>query len=510
MHKQPRIIILALFLILSTIWVGGCDFAGSKGQRADQPAIETPTTPPQETSAGQPTEAAAVVPEAPDSGTPVDALAAEMEALELDDFFEVSWRELSLRDPEAVLADGLAKNYGLADAQLTDISDGYNRETQAMVATILDMLRTYERDELSPEQQVSYDVYEWYLNDRVRQQQFMYHDYPANFIVTAVHEQLTHFFTDLHPLSSKQEAEDYIARLKQVDTKFEQLLEGLRLREEAGIVPPRFAVEWTLYGVRGTASSTPTATRFYTAFAEKVGTLDEVSDAERQALLKSAEQAIQESVLPAFQALAEHLQHLESVAPTDDGVWQFPNGDAYYTYLLRHYTTTDLTAGEIHELGKQELKRIHAEMRAISDDLGYPQDETLSELFDRVAEDGGHVSGNDVIATYETLVAEADGNLGEAFDIRPQASLIVVQSPIKGMYVPAALDGSRPGAFHAGPGNTTEERYAMPTLAYHEAVPGHHFRIALAQESDLPSFRNSMSFTGYAEGLAFYPDVSFL
>ena len=74
------------------------------------------------------------------------------------------------------------------------------------------------------------------------------------------------------------------------------------------------------------------------------------------------------------------------------------------------------------------------------------------------------------------------------------------------MYVSAALDGSRPGAFHAGPGGIREAYYAMPTLAYHEAIPGHHFQIALAQETDLPSFRSSVSFLGYTEGWALYAE----
>jgi uncharacterized protein (DUF885 family) len=173
---------------------------------------------------------------------------------------------------------------------------------------------------------------------------------------------------------------------------------------------------------------------------------------------------------------------------------------------LRHHSTTDLTADEIHELGLKELERIHAEMRIVFDELGYPQDEGLPALFDRVAQGSGTVPANKVLATYQSLVAEADQNLDEVFDVRPEAKVIVVSSPIKGMYVSGSMDGSRPGAFHAGPGTASEEWYAMPTLAYHEAIPGHHFQIALAQESDLPSFRNAIGFTGYAEGWALYAE----
>jgi len=473
---------------------------GSGGQPAKDPGVEVPATQPADTAAA---ESAAPRQEA----RPGNSLADQLSGLSLEAFFEVSWRELRLRNPEGIVADGLAGEFGLAGDELTDVSDAYVRETYDMHGTVLEVLRTYDREELAPEQQVSYDVYEWYLEDRLREREFMYNDYPATFFpVTAVHEDTIHFFTDLHPMANRQDAEDYVARLEGVDGKFDGLIEGLKLREEAGVVSPKFAIQWALYGVRNMAQSPATRTPFYEAFAEKVGALRDVGDADRQTLLDAAEQAISGSVLPAFQALADYLAHQESIAGTDEGLWQFDNGEAYYNYLLRHYTTTDLTASEIHELGKRELKRIHAQMRTIFDELGYPQDESLPELFDRVAQDGGSVAGGKVIETYESLIDEADANLDAAFDIRPKAEVVVVESPIKGMYVHASLDGSRPGAFHAGPGNTTEAYYAMPTLAYHEAVPGHHFQIALAQESDLPSFRNSLTFLGYAEGWALYAE----
>jgi uncharacterized protein (DUF885 family) len=446
---------------------------------------------------------------APETGGPQfdGPLAAKLEGLPLPEFFEVSWRELSLRDPENVLADGLASTYGLETAELTDISDAYIRETYRMIGTVLAMLRNYNRAELTPAEQISYDVYEWYLDDQVRSQEFMYYDYPATYFpVTSVHLELVQFFTDLHPLASEQDAQDYIARLQQVDAKFEQLIDGLERREKAGIIPPKFALQWGLHEVNNLASANPTHTPFYETFRDKVSALQDATKGEKQALLTSAATAIQESVLPAYQALADYLKHLESVAPTKDGVWQFEDGDAYYQYLLRHYTTTDLTADEIHELGLRELERIHAEMRVIFDQLGYPKDEGLPALFDRVARDSGTVPAGEVLPTYESLIADADRNLDEVFDIRPDAKVIVVSSSIKGMYVSASLDGSRPGAFHAGPGTTAEESYAMPTLAYHEAIPGHHFQIAIAQEADLPSFRNALGFTGYAEGWALYAE----
>ncbi len=435
------------------------------------------------------------------------SLATKLEDLTLDEFFDVSWRELSLRYPEDVLAAGAAEVLGLEDAGLTDISDAYIRETYRMYATVLEALRTFDRESLAPEQQISYDVYEWYLEDRVREQEFMYYDYPVTFYpVTAAHEQVIHFFTALHPLASRQDAEDYVKRLEKVGLKFEQLLEGLRLREEAGIIPPRFAAQWAVHGVRNMAEETATETPFFVAFEAKVGALDGIPEDDKQALLRAAEEAIRDIVLPAYGSLADYLEHLESIGSTDDGLWQFPRGDEYYAYLLRHYTTTDMTAEQIHELGIQELERIHAEMRAVFDELGYPEGESLPELYDRVADEGGYVAAEDVMPTYEAIIREADGKLDEVFAIRPRASVIVVESPIRGLYVRGSLDGSRPGAFHAGPGTADEARYAMATLAYHEAIPGHHFQIALNQEADLPGFRNVVGFPGYAEGWGLYAE----
>jgi uncharacterized protein (DUF885 family) len=165
-----------------------------------------------------------------------------------------------------------------------------------------------------------------------------------------------------------------------------------------------------------------------------------------------------------------------------------------------------MTANEIHQLGLQELERIHTDMRDIFNELGYPEDKSLAELFDRVEKEGGSVPANQVLETYTNLIEQADKKLDPIFDIGPEAEVIVIASPIKGMYVSAAFDGSRPGTFHAGPSNSREAWYAMPTLAYHEAIPGHHFQIAIAQEMDLPTFRNHMEFTGYAEGWALYAE----
>jgi uncharacterized protein (DUF885 family)/Tol biopolymer transport system component len=428
-----------------------------------------------------------------------------LEGLPLDRFFAKSFELLMLRDPEWVSSEGLAGHFGTGHGQLTDLSDAYRRETQQMEAAILDMLRTYDREQLSREQQISYDVYEWYLADRVRGQEFMYHDFPVTHFITGVQNQLIQLFTDLHPIASHQDAEEYVARLGQVDVKFEGLVEGLQLRANTGVILPSYIFPWLMRDISRIAHGEARYTPFYTSFEEKLDALGGLSADERQALLQDAERAIEDSVIPGFADLEEALQALRTEAPAHTGAWQYSNGRAYYDHILRHHSTTDMTPEEIHELGLKELARVQTEMRTVFDELGYPQDESLPELYARVAREAGSVQGGQVAEAYEAIIDEAESKLDAAFDIRPQAEVVVIAGDQGDYYVSASLDGSRPGAFFARVGGS-KARFSMPTLAYHEAVPGHHFQIAIAQESDLPLFRNVLGFTGYAEGWALYAE----
>ncbi len=182
-----------------------------------------------------------------------------------------------LRDPEWVSSEGLAGHFGTGHGQLTDLSDAYMRETQQMQAAILDMLRAYDRQQLSREQQISYDVYEWYLDDQVQGQEFMYHDFPVTHFVTGVQHQLIQLFTDLHPITSRQDAEDYVARLGQVDGKIEGLVEGLQLRANTGIILPSYIFPWLMRDISGIAHGQPRYTPFYSSLEEKLDALEGLS-----------------------------------------------------------------------------------------------------------------------------------------------------------------------------------------------------------------------------------------
>ncbi|MCP4603285.1 MAG: DUF885 domain-containing protein [Proteobacteria bacterium] len=437
--------------------------------------------------------------------TSIEGIIQELNDLPFDEFLEESNKQLLLRNPELVTEMSLSQSFGIRDNKLDNISDAYIRQTYELVSEILDLLKQYNKDELNYQQQLSYDTYEWYLDDRVRQKEFMYHYYQISPTLSSIELYLFMFFEDMHPVSNRQNAEDYIARLKQVKNKLACLRENISLSRDAGIVPLRFMIENSIANIEeiepGIAQSLP----FYSAFEDKLADIDELSAAEEQDFLDQAEDAIEESVIPAYQSLTNTLSSLLSHAPTDDGVWQFPDGDKFYDYTLRHHTTTDMTADEIHELGLDEVQRIKKEMRDLFDQLNYPEDDSLSDLFGRVAVDGGFIDQSLVLSTYKEIIEQAEQNLDAAFDISPEAEVIVIGGYSGGYYMPASLDGSRPGAFYAYT-QSDLPWYDMPSLTYHETVPGHHFQIAIAQEQDLPLFRVS-EFTAYVEGWALYAEL---
>lgn len=462
------------------------------------------TTPTQELPTATPTQSLAV-----------EEIVATLAGLSLEDFFEESYKQLLLRSPRKLTELGLSASYGQRNDRLDDLSDDYIRGTQRLETAILDMLRGFDRDALSSEQQVSYDVYEWYLDNRVRGQEFTYYDYPLNHFVNGYVFRLNELLTELHPLKNRQDAEDYIARLAQVDDQVEQLLEGLALREEIGVIAPDFILRMTKQDILrylGTSDADPAAIRapmlpVYTVFSEALLEMNDLSAEERTELRESALEEIRNAFIPAFLDLLSTIDQQMASATDEAGVWKLPNGDAYYAYALRQETSTDLTPEQVHEIGLAEVARIQSEMRAVFDDLGYPQDRSVGEMIQRAIGEGGVYDSSQVVAAYEAILADIDQRVEAVFDVRPRASVVVVgEQGFGGYYTPGTADGSRPAAFHATVGSSGTNKAEMPTTAYHEAIPGHHFQIALTQEMELPTFRKHEFFNGHGEGWALYAE----
>jgi len=440
---------------------------------------------------------------------------AQLEGLPIDEFFERSYRQLQLRDPDAVVVNGLADEYGLVNDRFTDMSDDYVRETQQLEAAILDLLRTYDRGALSPNQQLSYDVYEWVLDESVRGHQFTYYDYPVNSMtVWGKQNWVIDFMVNYQPITRKKDAADYIARLSQIDTWVGQLLEGLKQREQAGVVPPRYIIEESIRQVeahlhmQGPDAFDEEEIELYASFREKLDQVAAISAPEKESLLDSARAEIEQTFIPAFIELRDYLVYLETIASGAPGVYKFPEGQAYYAHLLRHETSTDLSPEQIHELGLSEVARIQAEMRAAAAEMGYPPDISMAELEERLAARGDYPEGKELLAEYKRLIAEAEQATGSFFDLLPEAELIIQPEPFGSgisYYLPPPLDGSGPGRFYTNL-DIPILGYIIPTFIFHETVPGHHLQGALARELDLPTFRSELDLNGYAEGWAVYAE----
>ncbi len=431
--------------------------------------------------------------------------AAQLWGQPLDEFFAISFRELMLREPETVVQLGLAERYGLEEVSLDNISDSFVLHTADMAATVLEGLNLFDAASLDAEQQLAVALYRYYLEDIVARSEYLLFSYPASSFITGAARQTEFFFSEIHPLFSTEDVDDFLARLQLVAMKIEQLRELVATRAEAGIIEPAITLDLGISALNAIANSDPTGTPYYRKFSNSLNGIDALDSANRLSLRFDARDIIAEQIQPAYQRLVDDLLELRPSAPLAIGFGQFDGGLDYYAYALRQHTTTDLSPEQIHQMGLTELTRVHREIREAAGALGIDPNTSLSGIFNSAAALGGTLRGADILAQYEALVAEAQDRLPQAFNEIPQQEVVVIGGPTGGFYVAGSEDGSRPGAFFAATiGN--EPYFMMPSLAYHEAVPGHHLQLALAQEQSLPDFRRYVKYTGFTEGWALYAE----
>ena len=245
-----------------------------------------------------------------------------------------------------------------------------------------------------------------------------------------------------------------------------------------------------------------------------------MDQATRDALLKRAEASVAASVIPAYSKLAATIESLRAKATTNDGAWSLPDGDKYYQYQVEAQTTTKMNAADLHQLGLNEVARIGAEMDAILDAAGYKQAtraERIAALSKTPSQqypdsDEGRAQA---LKDYQAIIDEISAGLDPWFATKPKAKVVVQRIPAiseksapLAYYNAAPFDGSKPAVFFTNLRKVDEiARFGMRTLTYHEAIPGHHLQVSIAQEiKGLPFFRNVVPFTAYAEGWALYAE----
>lgn len=437
--------------------------------------------------------------------TLLSEITGQLQAASIDDFFAQAYEITSLRNHESLISDGAFELIDANSAQLSNISDAFNEQSKAIYQLILQQLENYDRASLSQSQQISYDVYQAELAAKIQWIDFKDFEYPATYGFFGWPGSTETFFTQAFTFTDKVQADIYLTLLNQLGRRFEQIETLLDNRKAAGVIEPTVTLNYSQGLVAGIANSAASATSYYQAFNTQLTALTNVSDADKATLRETALLIINDKVIPAYTSLASKMSALASEAPSQIGFGQFPGGKEFYDFTLNYYTSGNLTAEQIHQLGIDELARIHSEMRTLFDQLGYPQNESIAQLYSRVNNDAEIIPANQTKATYEALIADAYLELPKLFNTLPQQEVIVVGGTSGGYYIAGSDDGSRPGAFYA---NTSQDSpyTTMPTLAYHEAVPGHHLQIALANELDLPLFRKKGNFTSFIEGWGLYAE----
>ena len=431
---------------------------------------------------------------------------AALEGLGFDEFIETSYRLYVLRSPQRVTSMGLAAEFGVRNDALDDYSPEYQAETFAIESLILERLRGFDCEMLTEAQHMTCDIALWYWDDLVRDQAFAGFHYPVHFMTVW---SLPGFFqftmTEDHPFASVEDVEDYITRLERAGEQFDQIIARMERGTQNGIIAPRSALEWAIRDIRAMATYRAILHPLYKSLEEKATDIPGIAAEEFDAYLTQAAQAIEDVVKPAYERLLEAIYGLIPRSSREISISRFEGGGEAYAHLLRHHTQTELTPTEIHQAGLQQIARIQTEVHQAAVALGFEDTTSMTGIFEQAAIAGGAVSGEDAVDEAERLIAKAQRIVIEtsALSRLPRAGVIAIGIEAGGYYSPPAIDGSRPGAYYVTTGGT-ESLYQMPTIAYHETVPGHHIQIAFAQEVDLPLLRQDVIFTGFSEGWALY------
>ena len=316
-----------------------------------------------------------------------------------------------------------------------------------------------------------------------------------------------------------KDGENYLARLQAFSPKLDQALGLMRDRAEQGIRLPGFISVETNAQMRRFTGPEPSQNILVTSLAARLQKVQSMDAAQQAAMVSSAEKIVRESIYPAYRRATDGLATLNVKATNDAGLWRFPKGGDAYAFFLRRFTTITLTSDQIHRKGLDEVARIEGEMDGLFRKIGYTSG-SIIDRYRKLENDNTYPEGDDVrgrvLADYEKIIHENNDRSLEAFDRRPKAACIVQRIPefqeenAAANYAGPPRDGSRPGIFRVPLPGPKFRRPGMRTLAAHEAIPGHHFQIALqAEMTQLPGFRRRNPFgamSAFTEGWGLYAE----
>lgn len=436
-------------------------------------------------------------------------------------FFARAFLQVALESPEMLSSIHVLEQFGIKghNAELDDASMASGDRLFAHMKRSREVLLSYKDEDLSAGDIMSKRIALNLMEQMVAGEKYRFHNYPVNQLF-GVQNGFPSFMDSTHQVHSVGDAEDYVSRLSQIGRKFDQVLEGLRHREKLGILPPQFVVTKVLEEMRNFVATPAEEGILMVSLMDKMKQAD-LPGQDQQRIALAAREQIETTVYPAYDSLINYFTVLDDKVSENNGVWALPDGANYYRLAMRFFTTTDYTPQYIHDFGLVEVDRIQAEILDILAAEGWDVSQGFYAAIAEMADNpkfyysDSSEGREQILADYKSIIDEVSAGLEPYFDLVPEASVEVQRIPEfkektspGAYYQRPAMDGSRPGVFYANLYDIkATPRYGMRTLAYHEAVPGHHFQLAIQQQQkELPFFRKLVPAVAYTEGWALYAE----
>ncbi len=440
----------------------------------------------------------------------------------LDKFLDDSVLEPILDSPQTLTSLGLHQLDFLTNhnENLDDYSVEKSESDHEKFLVYYEKLNNFDETKLPESAKLNLEVAKFAANIEKRGfENFRY--YMGPFIqFYGTHLSFVNFMTDTHKLVSEKDAEDYIKRIAKIPDAIDQLMIFEKRRAEAGIYSPKFVYEKTLLQLTSLIETPTDQHPLFMSFKDASESMDLETD-KKESMFLSLKDNI-EKFKSSYARLKILVEENSQNAREFDGVWSLPNGDDYYKHRLQIFTTTDLTADEIHELGLQMVEEIQSEIKRILSEEGYDINRPLADLFVELNNDPRFLfedsdEGREAILDeYRRINEETYAMLPDYFNELPKAKVVVKRVPIfseksaaGGYYQGSSLDGSRPAAWYANLYDiNATQTFKMPALSFHEAVPGHHLQIALNQENQNQTLWNKFGYrtSAFSEGWALYAE----
>ena len=439
-----------------------------------------------------------------------DIIAAKGQADEgrrLWNLFEANWEYRMIAIPESATWRGYpGQNNRWSNLSMEAIADGKESARQTLKAIL-----SFDRANLSEDNRLNYDLFRRDAEMAIERQQF-----PAEFLVLNQMDGLPRDVPSMiamMPSAKTKDYEDILARLGGIPVLIDQTIELLQEGLRRGIVPPKVPLRTVADQVSGQVHISPMTSPMLSKF--KIFP-DTIPAAEQTRLTEAAKAVYADEVRPALKRLHLFLrdEYVTNCRATV-GRSALPNGRAWYDHQIKHYTTTTLGADEIHDIGLREVNRIRSEMEAIRKKVGFEGDLYAFFEFLRTDPQFYYNTAEELLAGYRDICKRADPELTKLFRNLPRQPYGVIPVPsyieksvTTAYYQPGSNDAGRAGFFFANTYDLkSRPKWEMEALALHEAVPGHHLQLAVADEIvGLPEFRKYGRYTGYVEGWGLYSE----